>query len=282
MPARPATSILLRVERDGGGPPLLLLPTFACGAEAWGVIFVRTLTGHFFVLRPDWPGLGRSAPVADTSLTVPALTAAVLRVLDAHAVSRARLLGWGLGALVALQLAVDYPERVERMGLIGGAAHGATLLARAPTVAALCGVTEGVSAEEHMLGLLDRLVSPAWRPFAELFLPQLLPRPAVTLAALRGQWGALAGYDLRPHLAAIRVPTLILVGAEDALTPPTAAEHLRAGIPGAELRVIAGAGHAAMWEQPKEVLDAVMPFLDGSIAGENPKEQRPLLTERRS
>jgi pimeloyl-ACP methyl ester carboxylesterase len=187
-------------------------------------------------------------------------------MLDAHGVARADVVGWGLGALVALQLAAHRPARVERLVLLGGAAHGAPLLARAPTVAALCGVGEAASAEEHLLGLLDRLVSPAWRPFAEMFLPQLLPRPGATLAALRGQWAMLADYDLRPRLAHVRVPTLILVGAEDRLTPPALAERLRAEIPDAELRLIAGAGHAAHWEAPAAVLAAVEPFLCGAAS----------------
>lgn len=263
MPAQHVLPPVLRVQTDGSGPPLVLLPGFTCGAEAWGVIVVRTLAERFRVLRPDWPGVGGSPAVTDERLAITALAGGVLRALDVHAAPRARVLGWGLGALAALQLAVDCPERVERLVLLGGAASGEPLRAESPTVAALCGVAEGASPEEHMLGLLGRLVSPSWRPFAELFLPQLLPRPAATLAALRGQWAALAGFDLRAQLHRVRAPTLVLAGAEDRLTPPALAEHLRAGIAGAELRVIAGAGHAAMWEQPGEVLHAVIPFLDG-------------------
>jgi 3-oxoadipate enol-lactonase len=264
MPPRGAAPIPLHILTDGSGPPLLLLPGFACSGETWGVAFVRTLAGRFTVLRGDWPGTGRSSPI-NGALTIPRLVCALTDVLDTHAVSHARLLGWGLGAMVALQFAIDRPETVERLVLIGGAMHGGALLARWPTVAALCSVAGDASPEEHMLGLLGRLVRPAWRPFAELLLPQLLPRPAATLAALRGQWDALAGYDLSPRLAALRVPTLVLVGDHDELTPPEVAGELVAAVPGACLNVVADAGHAVVWEQPAATLAAILPFLDGGV-----------------
>ena len=193
MAVRASSPITLHVQVDGSGPPLLALPGFACGGEAWSVIVVRTLAARFRVLRPDWPGTGCSSPIIDGLCTAAALAEAGRRVLDAHAAPRARVLGCGLGALVALQLAVDCPERIERMALIGGAAHGAGLLARAPTVAALCHVAEEASTEEHMLGLLGRLVSPAWRPFACRVLPTSVRQASGKARSVRFSPACLVG-----------------------------------------------------------------------------------------
>ncbi len=259
MPARrPSPTIALQADVAGRGPVLLLLPTFAGHRESWGVAFTRALAERFAVITVDW------SPAAP-GLTVPALAEAVLALPALRAVTRLRLLGWGLGALVGLQIAVTAPRRLARAVLIGATPHGQVLHARLPTVAALCGVAESATPEEHLLGLLARLTSPAWRPFAELFLPQLLPRPAETLAALRAQWQALATFDLRHRLAEIRTPLLLLAGGEDTLTPPEEVTALAAALPDARAQVIAGAGHAVVWERPGEVLAAALPFLEMGV-----------------
>jgi pimeloyl-ACP methyl ester carboxylesterase len=261
---------VLHTETAGAGPPLLLLTTFACGGEAWGVAFERELTRHFFVLRPDWPGTGRSPPAPAGAVTVASLADSARRSLDAYGVAELSIVGWGLGALVALQMAGEEPERVARLALIGGGPGGAGLLARAPTVAALCGVAEQASDEEHMLGLLHRLTSPAWRPFAELFLPQLLPRPAATLAALRGQWSALASWEGVPAVGAISALALLLTGECDRLAPPILAAELAAALPAARLQIVPGAGHALVWEQPAAVAAAIVPFLMEPVQSRHP------------
>jgi pimeloyl-ACP methyl ester carboxylesterase len=273
MPARRLSPIELSADSSGHGPTLVLLPSFAGHRESWGVAFTRALAERFTVIAVDWPS-------GMAGLTVPSLAAAVLDLPALRAGSWFRLLGWGLGALVGLQLAVTAPRRLARAVLIGAVADGRALHARYPTVAALCGVAETATPEEHMLGLLGRVVSPAWRPFAELFLPQLLPRPADSRAALRVQWQALATFDLRPRLAEIHTPLLLLAGGEDTLTPPERVTTLATALPDARAQVIAGAGHAAVWERPGEVLAAALPFLE--MEAEAPRHVRgPPPTRRR-
>src|SRR5579885_3693068 len=155
MTARTLALPPLHTQTAGHGPSLLLLPSFACGGEAWGVAFSRALAERFRVLLPDWPDTGRSPPWPDGAVTIAALAraAADLLALDA---APAALLGWGLGACVALEVAAEWPERVAALVLIGAAASGAELLETAPNVASLCEVAAGASPEEHMLGLLGR------------------------------------------------------------------------------------------------------------------------------
>ena len=70
-------------------------------------------------------------------------------------------------------------------------------------------------------------------------------------------------FDVRDRLSEIQVPALVVVGEDDTLTPPAAAEKLAAGLaPHVEIAVIEGAGHLPMVEQPRLVADAVQPFLD--------------------
>ncbi len=83
---------------------------------------------------------------------------------------------------------------------------------------------------------------------------------------VEGLVGALDALANRPDstqtLAQIKVPTLVIVGSEDTLTPPSDAEKIRSGIEGAQLVVIDGAAHAANLERPNEVNEALAAFMD--------------------
>jgi pimeloyl-ACP methyl ester carboxylesterase len=83
---------------------------------------------------------------------------------------------------------------------------------------------------------------------------------AGVVAALRGLRDRP---DATPQLGAIRVPTLVIVGAEDTLTPPDLARRLAGAIPGAKLVEIDGAGHLSNLEQPERVTEALTAFLKG-------------------
>jgi pimeloyl-ACP methyl ester carboxylesterase len=94
-------------------------------------------------------------------------------------------------------------------------------------------------------------------------------RDAAAGATLEGVVGALRAMAERPSsvqdLPGIAVPTLVIVGREDVITPPTDAETLRAAIPGAEIAIIPDAGHMSPIEQPDAVNSAIRSWLAASI-----------------
>src|SRR5690349_15936988 len=147
MTARSLAPPPLHVETAGHGPPLLLLPTFACSGETWGVAFSRALAERFHVLLPDWPDTGRSPPWPEGAVTIAALARAAAELLESDASVPAALLGWGLGGCVALELAAERPDLVAALVLIGAAANGMALLAGSPDVAALCEVAADTGPE---------------------------------------------------------------------------------------------------------------------------------------
>ncbi len=81
--------------------------------------------------------------------------------------------------------------------------------------------------------------------------------PAVVVAACE----ALAGLDLPPALAAVRVPVLAMVGEQDEATPPAMSRELIAGLPDASLTILPGRAHVPQLRAPERFLDAVVPFL---------------------
>lgn len=207
------------------------------------------------VLAVDLPGHGRSAGTPLGS--VEALAGWLIRLLDAGGLAKAALVGHSMGALVALETAGRARDRVRALALIGVAA--AMPVHPDLMAAALSGRHEaaeliadwGHGRPAHLGG------NPApglWRVGAGLRLlegaaPGVL---AADLAASAAYEGALAA------AARIGCPTLLLLGAEDRMTPPAKAAALAAAIPGARRVVLAGAGHMLMSERPNEVIDALI------------------------
>jgi len=99
---------------------------------------------------------------------------------------------------------------------------------------------------------------------ADKALTDMVRQMAVDIGAeaLVRQHAAIMGRpDNRPLLASIRCPTLVIVGREDALTPPELAQEIAAGIPGARLEIIPGCGHLSTLEQPQAVNRAMRAWL---------------------
>jgi pimeloyl-ACP methyl ester carboxylesterase len=151
------------------------------------------------------------------------------------------LVGHSLGAYVCTRVAIETPERVRALALVApvGVPLGRSLLANvAPLVRAL------LHAPSRVL------------PALALDAVRAGPRPI-----LQGARTALVA-DVREELASVRLPTLLVWGARDPLVPPEVAMDWRAGIPHAELAMISGASHVPMLEQPTELAQVLLRFLE--------------------
>lgn len=236
--------------------PLVLLHPFPLDARFWSA--VAGSLGEGRPLRtPEFPGLGASAPSVAPGIDGHADAVAAQIAREAPG-GRAAVCGLSLGGYVALSLAVRHPGRVAALVL-------ADTRAEADTPEARAGRLESAA--------LVRARGTA--PFLDDFTPRLVADgDAASLAAARaiadaqsaeGVATALEALAARPDrvadLPAIGAPTLVLVGEADALTPPPFARTLADGIPGAELTVIAGAGHLTALERPGAFADAVVGFL---------------------
>jgi pimeloyl-ACP methyl ester carboxylesterase len=252
-----ASGVALEVPRQGSGPPLLLLPGFGTDVA----VFARQippLAEDFEVFGVNPRGVGGSdAPEADRyDVAQGAADAAAVASGPAHVV------GTSLGAAVALELALRHPERVRSLALLAPfAAADGRLLA---VVEAWCRLAAEASSETLAAALMPWFFSPGTLADAkqrDLILRGLAATLArVSPAALERTAAGLRGWHRRlEDFHAIRIPTLVLVGGADLLTP--GGEALAGAIPDARCLVVPDAGHALGLEAPDPVNAALREHL---------------------
>lgn len=197
----------------------------------------------------DAPGYGRSI-LATKRMTMTRYAEAVRGLVSHMAAERVHLVGVSFGGVIATRVALDHPEMLESLVLadttVGSGSDPKRAAAMLSRPAGLADMGAMAFAQERAPRLLSAeapasLVERVTREMAE-----------VPLDAYRAAAVAMAETDHTRLLADIAVPTLILVGEKDAITPVEDAERLHSAISGSQLRVVPGAGHLANRERPSE------------------------------
>jgi pimeloyl-ACP methyl ester carboxylesterase len=235
-------------------PAIVLLHGAGFDHATWA-LHTRWFAHHSFaVLAPDLPGHGRSSGKPLPTIADMADWTAAL--IEAAGATKARLVGHSMGSLIALETAARHPAKVSSLSLIGTAATmtvGPDLLraAEANDQAAIDMVSIWGLGFQAELG--GSLAPGLWmHSGAQRVLERC--RPGVLyndLAACNAYQGALAA------AATITVPTTLILGERDMMTPAKAGKALAAAIPHAKTIVLPGAGHMMMAERPDELLAAL-------------------------
>lgn len=247
-------------EARGAGPSVLLLHAFPLGLGMWEPQ-VAALAADHRVIRFDDRGFGGSPP-ADGPLTMDRIADDAAALLDHLRVARAVVCGLSMGGYAALAFARRHGDRLSGLVLADTRAGADSPEAREVREAQAERVlAEGPEALAD--DLLARLLAPSTRAAS----PQVVAavRAMILAASRRGIAGALRGMaarpDSRPHLGTIRVPTLVLCGDEDTLTPMSEAEALAEAIVGSRLTAVPRAGHLSNLESPEDFNAALRGFL---------------------
>ena len=241
-------------EFDPASPAVVLIHGAGFDHSCWA-LHSRWFAHHgFSVLVPDLPGHGRSPGPALCSIAEMADWTAAL--LDAAAAAKAHLIGHSMGSLIALEAAARHSDRVSALSLIGTAAAmtvGPDLLkaAEANDHAAIDMVSIwglGYSAE-----IGGSLAPGLWmHGGAQRVLEHCAPGVLFNdLSACNSYQNALGA------AAQIKVPTTLILGERDMMTPARAGKALAAAIPHARTVIVPGAGHMLMAERPDELLAAL-------------------------
>lgn len=254
---------MIAYEIHGGrGPDIVLLHGVGLDAKMWHRCLPR-LTGQFRVTSIDLRGHGRS-PAATPGLTLADLSSDVAGVLDQISALRAHLVGFSLGALVAQQLALAEPQRVQSLTLVSSVADRSTDQRAAVTERLRLAAEDRAATVQ---AAIDRWFSQAWRNREPELVEQvrrtmLGADPASYLACY--QVFATADAQLWPQLPQITCPTLVVTGAADTGSTPEMTHRIADAISDAKPLVFPDTGHLLPLERPFELSQALIDLIERS------------------
>ncbi len=266
MPKVHVNGIDIDYEVTGSGRPLLLIAGLGYGRWLWHKV-VPGLAERFQVIAFDNRGAG-GTDKPEGPYTVQMLAADTAGLLDALDVAGAAVLGHSMGGFVAQELVLSRPELVSRLVLASTNFGGPNHIPVTPGALAAMMDRSG-----NPIDVVRRGIAVAAAPgFAEAH-PDLVQElidyrlgnpvpPAQYQAQMAVGLGLLSAAACFEHrLPQVRVPTLILFGEHDQVVPPGNAELLARQIPGSTIRILPGAGHIWMIEQPEAAVAEIRAFL---------------------
>jgi 3-oxoadipate enol-lactonase len=249
-------------DSGGSGLPVLLLHAWPLNSQMWSAQ-IDALAGRFRFLAVDFRGFGSSfAPNDSTVYSMETLAADAEAALDAAGVERAVVCGLSMGGYVTFAVLRRIPERVAAVVLADTRAE-----ADPPERIEQRTAQQQQVASEGTQRLVDTLVGgPLLSDTTRSRKPDVVERVrALADNPTAGYIGGLEALksrpDSTPQLTAISVPALIIVGEEDALTPPEIARSMHEGIGRSEMVVVPEAGHLSNLESPEVFTGALARFL---------------------
>jgi pimeloyl-ACP methyl ester carboxylesterase len=251
------------IHGDRAGTPLLLVAGLGGSSRGWLALQVPELAPQHRTVIYDHRGVGGSGDPGGAFRTAD-LADDAAALLDALRIERAHVLGAFMGGMVAQELALRHPARVEKLVLVGTYARPDAkrrmLLEKWRDMVGH-GLSLEVTAKERMLWTLsDETLEQTdlIHPMLQGYLRERFPMDDSVFVR---QCEACLGHDALDRLAGLRHPTLVVCGQQDGLTPPKLHRELAAAIPGAQLVTIPNAAHLVMVEAAKRLDQVVLQFL---------------------
>jgi 3-oxoadipate enol-lactonase len=245
------------VTGPADAPPLILSNSLGADLRMWDPQ-AEALAERFRLVRYDTRGHGAS-PVPDGPYSIDHLGQDALALLDHLGIERAHWVGLSLGGMTGMWLAINAPERLDRLVVLCTSAQlgpPENWRERAETVRAQG--TEAVADAGVGRWLTERFR--AENPDTAAWLRDMIratPDPGYAACC-----AVIEHMDLTPGLAGITAPTLVIAGAQDPTTPPEHGERIAAAVAGARLEVLEPAAHLANVEQPDAVTRLILDHLE--------------------
>lgn len=261
--------VRVHYQEIGRGPTLLLLHDVFADHRAWRRVVPR-LAARFRVIVPDLPGFGVSEKPTRYAFTREAFAETLCDLLAGAGVARAHVAGHGLGAGIALTLAADHPEIVDRLALMHAAAWPAerSLGTRLPTIPVLGSLLFKQWYGRGMFhGYFRREVfAPGYRydrATVDAWFEQFYPPEARECAWRTVERAVLDVSALGPKVAKVRAPTVVMWGDRTRPSSQALGHRLAREIRDARWELVAGAASGMWEEQPDAVADALERYLLG-------------------
>jgi len=263
------------VVEVGEGPPLLMLHGGGPGATGMSNFSrnIPTLADRFRVIAPDMPGYGRSSKGLDRKDPFGELARAMLGLMDELGLDKAHVLGNSLGGACGLRMALEAPDHVDRLVLLG---PGGIDTSRRPPTEGLQHLLDYYSGEgptrekfESFLrkdlvfdgaALPDALIATRYTASID---PEVVANPPLVRPKDLSDARAL-DLTLDPRLSGLQTPTLVLWGVEDRVNPASGGRSLQERMPNCDLYLFSRTGHWVQWERAAQFNAATIAFLSQS------------------
>ncbi|MHA1729839.1 MAG: alpha/beta fold hydrolase [Promethearchaeota archaeon] len=242
--------------------PLIVINGLAENIFWWSPEFINEVSRHFLVVLFDNRGAGLTDK-PDIEYTIEMMANDIVGLLDTLNFEKVHIMGHSMGARIAQEFTITYPERVEKLVLCSGSAGG----------------DKHVSASEQVIELLSKRGKPEYiiekvtipvnfskdfiknNPVKMGIIRKKLLKAPIPGRAYKHQYSASMKHKLENRSRHIKAPTLILHGKKDILVPPQNAEALSTQITGAKLVFFENSAHILFWADPKKEIKVLVDFL---------------------
>ena len=245
----------------GKGYPLIMIMGFSGTMEMWSPVMLKELAGNNRVIILDNRGIGGTT-ASDKKFTIELFAADMSGFLDALNIKSANILGWSMGGYIAQELALTYPDKVNRLILYGADCGGKEqILPSQEVTAMMMGTSETDQEKEEKVRSL--LFPQSWRemnPDPQKYMQNITE--SASSQAIEGQITAMEDWSgSYSRLSNISQNTLLITGTADIVTPPQNSLMMMEKIPGAWLVQYPGGGHGVMFQNPEEMAQVIKVFL---------------------
>ena len=277
MPTANINGTEIYFEEHGSGTPLLCIMGFATDSIGWAMQTPAFAEKHRTIVF-DNRGVGRSAKPAGP-YAIPAMADETAALLDHLGIPSANVLGLSMGGMIAQELALRHPQKVDRLVLAATFprpddhqrqvqqnimdSFGATM-SDSGEISVDMSTVNPIMFFQQLLPLVftPEFINTQLMQLMQMFSGAL--QHGFDLNAIMAQAAAIRGHDTVERLGQITAPTLVLHGDSDRLIPVENGEVLARHIPGATLTKVANGSHGFNFEQPQTFNDAVLDFVGGA------------------
>lgn len=230
-------------------PPIVLIHG-AGGSHLHWPAPIRRLS-EYFVYAVDLPGHGKSEGRGQQAIE--AYAESIIEWMHAIKLRQAIFIGHSMGGAIALSLGLQYPDLVIGLGLVGSGAR----LKITPALLDISG------REESFSSTVETIIEWAFDPHADPGLVELATKRMAEIrpSVLHSDFVACNTFNVLNEIKQLGIPTFMLCGENDRLTPPRYSQYLADNIPNSEIVIIPEAGHMVQLEKPDQVANAIADFV---------------------
>ncbi len=265
MPKIKVNDIAINYEIHGDGFPLLMIPGVSICLKVWDKSLIDELSKRFKVILFDNRGSGQT-DIPEGEYTIKMMADDTIGLMDALNIERAHIMGFSMGGMIAQELALSYPHRVERLILWGAACGGRkTVPPNLEAFKLFIGAIEDLTPERMAKSTIPLVFTRSFINNNPQYIDDKIQRflkCRIPFSSYARQVRAMLNFNVCRKLKKIDVPTLIMQGKKDILVPLQNGEILAELIPGAKLIIFENSAHAIYPHEPELFITFLLEFLE--------------------